>query len=170
MDQMKVGNLLKELRRKKNLTQEQLAEEFGVSRRTVSRWETGSNLPDIDILIEMSDFYGVDLRDLLDGERKDDCMDQTKEIVLKAEEYANAGREKAAKTVLVLFIAGIAALIANQAMNLMTLPETFWTGFAKGVTAGIAFGTMIVGILYSTGCITKVMETKARIRSKLERK
>ncbi len=41
MDQNKVGSFIKELRKVKNLTQEQLAEEFNVSRRTVSRWETG---------------------------------------------------------------------------------------------------------------------------------
>lgn len=68
MDQMKIGTLIKELRREKNLTQEQLAEEFNVSRRTVSRWETGSNLPDLDVLLEMSDFFSIDLRELLDGE------------------------------------------------------------------------------------------------------
>ena len=70
MDQNKVGSFIKELRKVKNLTQEQLAEEFNVSRRTVSRWETGKNMPDLDILIGMSDFFEVDLREILDGERK----------------------------------------------------------------------------------------------------
>lgn len=41
MDTGKTGGLLRELRREKGLTQEQLAEQFRVSRRTVSRWETG---------------------------------------------------------------------------------------------------------------------------------
>ena len=41
MNQMKIGSFFKELRKEKALTQEQLAEIFGVSRRTVSRWETG---------------------------------------------------------------------------------------------------------------------------------
>ena len=47
MDQIKIGSFMKELRKEKGLTQEQLAEQFDVSRRTVSRWETGSNLPNI---------------------------------------------------------------------------------------------------------------------------
>ena len=70
MDLVKTGTFLKELRKEKNITQEQLAEEMGVSRRTVSRWETGSNMPDMDTLIDISDFYEVDLREILDGERK----------------------------------------------------------------------------------------------------
>ena len=41
MNQIKIGELLKELRKEKGLTQEQLAERFHVSRRSVSRWETG---------------------------------------------------------------------------------------------------------------------------------
>ena len=58
MNQKKTGELLKQLRKEKNMTQEQLAERFYVSSRTVSRWETGSSLPDLGILVELADFYG----------------------------------------------------------------------------------------------------------------
>ena len=43
MNQIKIGAFIKELRKEKELTQEQLAEQFNVSRRTVSRWETGAS-------------------------------------------------------------------------------------------------------------------------------
>ena len=43
------------------MSQEQLAEMLGVTNRSVSRWENGSNLPDLDILIEMADYYDVEL-------------------------------------------------------------------------------------------------------------
>jgi transcriptional regulator with XRE-family HTH domain len=46
MDQKKIGAFLKELRKEKGVTQEQLAEQFQVSSRTVSRWENGNNMPD----------------------------------------------------------------------------------------------------------------------------
>ncbi|MBQ3236879.1 MAG: helix-turn-helix transcriptional regulator, partial [Oscillospiraceae bacterium] len=69
MDQIKIGKFLKHLRKEKGLTQEQLAEQFFVSSRTVSRWETGSNMPDLDILIELADFYNADIREIIDGER-----------------------------------------------------------------------------------------------------
>ena len=65
MDMVKVGSFLQELRRQSNVTQEQLAERMGVARRTVSRWETGRNMPDLDILVELADFYEVDLREIL---------------------------------------------------------------------------------------------------------
>lgn len=60
MNQRKIGEFLKQLRKEKGLTQEQLAEHFYVSSRSVSRWETGSNMPDVDMLIELADFYNVD--------------------------------------------------------------------------------------------------------------
>lgn len=49
MNQQKIGEFLKELRKQKGLTQEQFAEIVNVSNRTVSRWENGNNLPDLDL-------------------------------------------------------------------------------------------------------------------------
>ena len=69
MEQQKIGQLLKELRKEKGLTQAQLAEQFGVSDRSVSRWETGTTLPDLSVLVELGDhlielsFAGTDLTD-----------------------------------------------------------------------------------------------------------
>ena len=62
MDQIKIGSFLKELRKEKDLTQETLAERLGVSNRTISRWETGSNMPDIGMLVELAEFYSVSIR------------------------------------------------------------------------------------------------------------
>lgn len=56
MDTKKIGAFLKQCRKENNLTQEQLAEQFGVSTRTVSRWETGWNMPDLSILVELADY------------------------------------------------------------------------------------------------------------------
>ena len=56
MNQKNIGSFLKILRKEKNLTQEQLAEQFNVSSRTVSRWETGSNMPDLSLLVELADY------------------------------------------------------------------------------------------------------------------
>ena len=62
-------SFLKQCRKEKNLTQEQLAEKFEVSARTVSRWETGINMPDLSILVQLAEYYDVEMRELLDGER-----------------------------------------------------------------------------------------------------
>ena len=90
MDLAKIGSFLQQLRKEKGLTQEQIAEQTGVARRTVSRWETGSNMPDLDVLIELSDFYEIDLREILSGERKKEAADQgLKETVQQVADYSN---------------------------------------------------------------------------------
>ena len=95
MNQQKTGELLKGLRKEKGLTQEQLAERFYVSSRTVSRWETGSNLPDVSTLIELADFYDVDIREIIDGERKSEIMDkETKDTLKKVAAYATEGEKR----------------------------------------------------------------------------
>ena len=89
MDQKKTGRFLKTLRNEKNMTQEQLAAHFNVSSRSVSRWETGANLPDISLLAEIADFYGVDVREIIDGERKNDVMNkEVREVADKMADYA----------------------------------------------------------------------------------
>ena len=95
MDQKKIGAFLKRLRKEKGLTQEQLAERFYVSSKTVSRWETGSNMPDVGTLIDLADFYDVDIRELIDGERKSENMDkETKDTLKKVAAYATEGEKK----------------------------------------------------------------------------
>ena len=95
MNQAKIGKFLAELRKENGMTQEQLAEKLNVARRTISRWETGNNMPDIDILIELSDLYAVDLREILNGERKSEKMkNEIKETVLQAVDYTTTESEK----------------------------------------------------------------------------
>ena len=89
MNQQKVGGFLKELRKEKELTQEQLAEELKVSGRTVSRWETGNNMPDISLLVEISEFYDVSILEIINGERESEKMnEETKEVAMSLSDYA----------------------------------------------------------------------------------
>ena len=60
MDQKKTGAFLQSLRKERELTQEELAEKFSVTSRTVSRWETGKNMPDISLLTEVETLSGAD--------------------------------------------------------------------------------------------------------------
>ena len=70
MNQIKIGSFLKELRQEKGMTQEQLAEYLNVSNRSVSRWETGSNLPDLSMLITLAEYYDIAVGEIIDGKRK----------------------------------------------------------------------------------------------------
>ena len=157
MNQIKIGAFIKELRKEKKLTQEQLAEQFNVSRRTVSRWETGRNLPELDILIEMADYYEVELRELLNGE---EGMNKVlEETVLKVAEYSNEERLKITKRMHLLFFGGVIAAV----LYLILVFTDHADNFLGGLCLGIQFGMMIVGAVMTSKYAAKIRAYKMRI-------
>ena len=71
MDQGKIGKFIASLRREAGLTQEMLGEKLGVTNKTVSRWETGSYLPDIETFSLLAHDLGVSINELLCGRTAD---------------------------------------------------------------------------------------------------
>lgn len=69
MDTMKIGSFLAALRKENGLTQEALGEQLGVTNKTISRWETGSYLPPVEMLQLLSNLYSVSINEILCGER-----------------------------------------------------------------------------------------------------
>ena len=118
----------------------------------------------IDILIEMSDFFDVDLREILDGERKAEKMNQeVKETAIKVAEYSNEGERRHAKVMIAFFIIGILCLCGHAALEFAEMEETFWAGFLDGSTLGVGIGSMILGLFYVSGVLAKVMSAKRRM-------
>lgn len=164
MDQKKVGLFLKTLRKEKNITQEVLAETLNVSNRTVSRWETGSNMPDISLLVELSEFYQVSIPEIINGERKSEKMNQeTKDTAIKMAEYSknelNTEKRKIISALLMIF--GVFIIISAFAI----FPnESSWGSIYSIIggailTIGIYFRMKSVlvkkvsGILSVIGCV-----------------
>ena len=71
VDNMELGKQIYELRRKANLSQEQLAEKVGVSRQTISKWELGETAPDIKQAQVLSQVFGVSLDELTGNDTKE---------------------------------------------------------------------------------------------------
>ena len=67
---MNLGKTLQELRIKNNISQEDMAEKLNVSRQTISNWENSKSYPDILLLIQLCDVYGISLDDLIKGDKK----------------------------------------------------------------------------------------------------
>ena len=170
MDQMKIGSFIKELRKEKDMTQEQLAEKLGTSRRTVSRWETGTNMPDLDIIVELADFFSVDIRELFEGQRKETGMNALEETVIKAAEYTNAENSRITWAALVYFIFGFIALLVHEVLVMGEYPSTFFIGFMKGSTFGLAMASMGFGIVFTIRCIMRLDESRRRIFAKIQKK
>lgn len=109
MDTQKLGSFLKKLRKENGLTQEQLAEKLGVSNRTVSRWETGINIPDLDIIIDLSQLYRVDIKELLAGERTTEKSEDTC-LVRCVAEYSATKQTHTIRRVFAVAVIGVVAV------------------------------------------------------------
>ena len=81
MNQKKIGKFIAECRKEKNLTQVQLAEKLNMSYKSISKWETGKGMPDSSIMLELCNYLGISVNELLSGEH------------LKEEEYQEKANE-----------------------------------------------------------------------------
>ena len=160
MNQKKVGLFLKTLRKEKNITQEVLAETLNVSSRTVSRWETGSNMPDISLLVELSEFYQVSIPEIINGERKSEKMNkELEETVLKVADYSNEEKQKLTKRMHWLFIGGFIAAVIYMVLVFTDHSDNFLGGMCLGIT----FGMMIVGVIMTSKYAAKIRAYKMRL-------
>lgn len=71
MDQKKIGCFIAELRKEKEWTQAELGERLGITNKTVSRWETGSYMPDISMIQALCKEFDIGVNEFLSGERLD---------------------------------------------------------------------------------------------------
>ena len=88
---LETANRLYELRKKHNLSQEELAERLGVSRQAVSKWERSEASPDTDNLIALAKIYGLSLDELIYGEKEESKEESTAEPKEKSEKDADNG-------------------------------------------------------------------------------
>lgn len=117
-------------------------------------------MPDLDILIEMADYYEVELRELLDGERKEKKMEKDlEETVLKVADYSNDVKQRITRNMHFLFIGGLAAAVLHLVLVFTDHADNFLGGFCQGVTLGM----MIVGVILTSKYAAKIRVWKKRL-------
>ena len=158
MDQIKIGEFLKELRKEKRLTQEQLAEQFNVSRRSVSRWETGKNMPDICLLVEIAEFYDTSIPEIINGERKSEKMnEEVKEVAETMSNYAGAEKESILKNIRGLSLIGLLALMVYFLLDVTGVFENnYLLEYLYVYSEAMIYVTVLLIPLYTTGLLGKI--------------
>lgn len=139
MDNVKIGEFIKNLRKEKNLTQGELAEKLSVSPKTISKWECGMGAPDVSIMMDLCKELGITVNELLCGEKieKENYMENAEKnfITVLEDGKRNKKNTKAlvflaiASFVNVLFVLGFIAYV----MEYKLLEGTFfkeWIGYA----------------------------------------
>lgn len=152
MDQIKTGLFLRELRKEKNMTQEKLAEQFRVSNRTISRWETGTNMPDIGMLTEIAEFYDVSIPEIINGERKSGNMNQeTKETAAAMTEYSRNEVKNGKHKIAGILMSAFGGFVIISAMSVFPA-ESSWSSIYSVIGSIV----LIAGIyLLSRNAISK---------------
>lgn len=112
MDNIKIGLFLQSLRKEKGITQNGLAEYFGISNKTVSKWECGDALPEIPLLKGIAEYYGVTVDEILNGERnsisnEEKNSSEEKDVNVKKNHKFNLGILISLSFNFLMFIIGI---------------------------------------------------------------
>ena len=160
MDQKKVGEFLKELRKEKGITQEKFAEHLNVSARSVSRWETGNNMPDIGLLVDIADYYDVDVREIIEGEKKSEMMnEEIREVANKMADYAGTEKGKLFRWVRVISFIGTILITIAIALQCINYEPNLWR-FGAVVLSFLGLIAMAITTLYANGVLAKLFKKK----------
>lgn len=132
MDLIKIGEFLKELRKEKGYTQQEVADKLYVSPKSVSRWENGDGIPDINIVTLVADVYGITVDELLRGER-------LKSNILRDEKISSKDQQE--------------KILSKLNIYLIVSLSVFGLLLVLGVILGFIYNSLILVILLVLGLI-----------------
>lgn len=160
---MTLGERLTELRKKANLSQEDIAEKIGVSRQTISKWELDQSLPDFDKILPLCKLYNITSDELLTG-RKTDSNNDNMEYNLMTDEEINKKTAIAVSQSVGLFILSVIWIVIGSSIK-----------FISGeVLVGIFLlivGIGVVNLIYRLSVLPeKSSEVKKKAKKKKVRK
>lgn len=135
MDQIKIGQYVAEKRRAKDLTQEQLAEKLGKSRKAVSKWERGVCLPDVSVYTELCELLGITLNEFFAGEdiKSVDVASRSEKNLLGVAMDGSNKRGRLKK--IVLLVSLLAVLLAGLLLWILNRDGYFLTNYVRPYAA-----------------------------------
>lgn len=143
MDQEKIGSFLAENRKAKGFTQIEFAEKLGVSNKSVSRWETGKNMPDVSLFLPICDALDISVNEFLIGERITTQENKrADEILVETIKNSNKKLQTAKRLIYV-----VAALV--NALFMIAVPLTATPSDAMAVPLLAIIGGTISAVLLS---------------------
>ena len=144
MNETTIGSYIARKRREQNLTQEQLAQQLGVSNKTISKWENGKCMPDYSIIQRLCEAIHVSLPELMDGEDAADSSvrvyddEQILDLLRRTQELE---RQKGVLCGFVLIVLGIASSALSR-----TTGGTDVQDFLSGILMGLSVAEILAGI------------------------
>lgn len=128
MNQIKIGEFISSQRKKNNLTQAALAEKLGITDRAVSKWERGKGLPDVSLMLDLCDIFGITVNELLSGETIDmeNSNQKNEQLLLDMAKELEQKNRTVWHSMWVIMIASMTALVAGVFAAVFLIPEGIW--------------------------------------------
>lgn len=128
MNQIKIGEFISSQRKKNNLTQAALAEKLGITDRAVSKWERGKGLPDVSLMLDLCDIFGITVNELLSGETIDmeNSNQKNEQLLLDMAKELEQKNRTVWHSMWVIMIASMTALLAGVFAAVFLIPEGVW--------------------------------------------
>ena len=154
MDQIKIGRFIAECRKRRQLTQMQLAEKLNITDRAVSKWERGKAMPDASIMLELCRILHITVNDLLNGEvvTMENYQKQSEKLLLEMAKQKEEADKRLLTMEMVLGVIAVLPLIA-AIIIVNTVPMEEWKG-------GLLVGLCLLPLLIATPFAIKI-EQKA---------
>ena len=147
MDLIKIGKFIAECRKKKSITQEELAEKLYITDRAVSKWERGLSLPDADKMLELCRILDINVNELLNGEKINmkDYEKKTDELLV---ELAKQEEVKNKKMITDMYVLGFTTIVFYIGITMLA-SYTLGEGTLFGIIVGIATVILVIVALYA---------------------
>lgn len=144
MNQTNMGNYIARKRREKNLTQEQLAEQMGVSNKTISKWENGKCIPGYNVIESLCQILSITLSELMNGEDAEEGSvrvyddGQILDLLRRTQELE---RQKGILYGLILIVLGISSSALSASTGGSNVQD-----FISGLLTGLSIVEMLAGV------------------------
>ena len=128
MNQIKIGEFIASQRRSNNLTQAALAEKLGITDRAVSKWERGKGLPDVSIMLDLCEIFGITVNELLSGEKisMENSNQRNEQLLLDMAKELEQKNKTIWTSMWAIMIVSMTALFAGIMISAFLIPEGVW--------------------------------------------
>ena len=128
MNQIKIGEFISSQRKMKNLTQAALAEKLGITDRAVSKWERGKGLPDVSLMLDLCEIFGITVNELLSGEEisMENSNQKNEQLLLDMAKELEEKNKTIWSSMWAIMIVSMTALFAGIMISAFLIPEGVW--------------------------------------------
>lgn len=128
MNQIKIGRFIAERRKAIKLTQLQLADRLNITDKAISKWERGIAMPDTSIMLQLCDILGINVNELLSGEKisMENSNQKNEQLLIDISKEIERKNKVIWTSMWVIMTVSIIALLAGCFITAFFIPEGVW--------------------------------------------